>query len=298
MIAIGDFRPERFAELKQRVAEGRVELVNAFFLESTINLSGGEALAQMGIQGLRWQQQVMGARPRFCWAIDVCGTHAQMPQLCEQLGLEALVYMRSNRTGKNIYWSESPDGSRILTLAPGNYAESFGGAYAARQRLSEAQLRRRCQGHIEQDRRHAGGGARFGPGRPGRLLAGPGPAQNPTEFLQQWKTYRPDCEIRYTGLSAFVDALLPGVKSGQIELPTMRTGTGYTYDSFWIECPPVKTWYRRDEHALQSAETLAAIASLKAGFEYPAQPFYHAWLQMLLNMDRNTLWGAGGRNGL
>ena len=34
---------------------------------------------------------------------------------------------------------------------------------------------------------------------------------------------------------------------------------------------------RRDEHALQTAEALATIASLKAGFAYPAQPFYQAW---------------------
>ncbi len=56
MIAILNFEPERFAELKRRVKEGRVELVNAFFLESTASLSGGEALVRMGIEGLRWQQ--------------------------------------------------------------------------------------------------------------------------------------------------------------------------------------------------------------------------------------------------
>jgi hypothetical protein len=50
-IAVMNFRPERFVELKQRVQEGRVELVNAFFLESTINLSGGEALVRMGAEG-------------------------------------------------------------------------------------------------------------------------------------------------------------------------------------------------------------------------------------------------------
>ena len=56
MIAIQNFQPERFSELQKRVKGGRVELVNAFFLEPTINLSGGEALAKMGIEGLRWQQ--------------------------------------------------------------------------------------------------------------------------------------------------------------------------------------------------------------------------------------------------
>src|ERR1039457_3186204 len=58
LIAIMNFRPERVPEIRQRIQEGRLELVNAFFLESTINLSGGEALVRLGVEGLRWQQTV------------------------------------------------------------------------------------------------------------------------------------------------------------------------------------------------------------------------------------------------
>jgi alpha-mannosidase len=293
-IAILNFEPERFAELRQRIQEGRVELVNAFFLESTCSLSGGEALAKMGIEGLRWQEQVMGVRPRFLWTIDLCGTHDQMPQLAAALGLEALVYTRCSRAGKSVFWSESPDGSRILTLVPGHYSEDLGGAYQAKEPLTEAQL---------------GETAKFiaakvpltPAGAPVLILAGSGdyslaPARraNPTEFLRQWRAFRPDCDLRFTTLSKYFDALLPDVRSGDIKLETVRGGTGYTFDSFWIENPRVKSWYRRDEHALQAAETLAAIASLKAGADYPAERFYQAWLQMLLNMDRNTLWGSAG----
>lgn len=38
MIAMLNFRPDRAAELRQRIREGRVDLCNAFFLEPTINL--------------------------------------------------------------------------------------------------------------------------------------------------------------------------------------------------------------------------------------------------------------------
>ena len=55
MIAMLNFRPERAGELKAAIGAGRVELVNGFFLESTTNLSGGEALVRLGIEGLRWQ---------------------------------------------------------------------------------------------------------------------------------------------------------------------------------------------------------------------------------------------------
>src|ERR1700712_4123693 len=50
IIAVMNFQPERIAELKQRVQEKRVELVNGYFLESTINLSGGEALVRLGVE--------------------------------------------------------------------------------------------------------------------------------------------------------------------------------------------------------------------------------------------------------
>ena len=123
MIAMMNFKPERTAELRQRIKEGRVELVNGFFLESTINLSGGEALVRLGVEGLRWQREVFSIRPRFAWTIDVCGTHDQMAQISAGLGLDAMVYTRKNPTGSSVHWSESPDGTRILTLCPGHYSE-------------------------------------------------------------------------------------------------------------------------------------------------------------------------------
>ncbi len=294
MIAIASFLPERFEELKQRVKEGRVELVNGFFLEPTINLSGGEALAKMGIEGLRWQEQVMGVRPRFCWAIDVCGTHAQMPQLCAGLGLEALIYTRCNPAGKAVFWSESPDGTRLLTIVPGHYSEDFATVFSRREPVRSKQL-------IDAERMLAGRMKVFPDGAPVLILGGhgdyalaPADRRNPAEFLQAWKSFQPRTEVRFATFGNYVDALLPSIRAEKVELPTVRGGTRFTFDSFWIECPKVKTWYRRDEHALQAAETLATVASLQAGYDYPAQDFYHGWLQMLLNMDRNTLWGAAG----
>jgi alpha-mannosidase len=293
MIAIRNFQPARFEELKQRVKEGRVELVNAFFLEPTINLSGGEALVRSGIEGLRWQQQVMGVRPRFAWTIDVCGTHDQMAQICAGLGLEAMVYTRRNRTGSTIHWSESPDGSRVLSLSPGHYSE-LGFLFSAKQRLGPEQ--------IEQIRRHIRQKmAVTPPGAPVLILGGSGdyalaPAlkEYPSEFLRQWKEAEPGVRFRFTTAGRYLDAILPGVRSGAIRIPTMRGGTEYDFLSFWIENPRVKTWYRRSEHQLQAAEMLATIASLSGDYVYPVAPLYHAWLLMLLNMDRNTLWGSAG----
>ena len=196
MIAILNFQPARFAELKQRIRQGRVELPNAFFLESTINLSGGEALAKMGIEGLRWQQQIMGARPRFCWAIDICGVHDQMPQLCTALGLEALVYTRCSRGRQTAFWSESPDGSRILTLVPGGYAD-LGNLFGATAPATPAPLEEIHRTAAEVARSTPAGAPVLFLGGAGDYALAPARRENPTEFLEKWKATRSDAPPRF-----------------------------------------------------------------------------------------------------
>jgi alpha-mannosidase len=296
IIAIMNFQPERIPELKQRVAEKRVELVNGYFLESTINLSGGEALVRLGVEGLRWYEQIFGLRPKYSWNIDVCGTHDQMPQIASGLGLEALVYTRRNPTGKTIYWSVSPDGSKILTLSPGGYSEA-GPIFSSKTPLTVEQLSKLAQ-YFDSKESITPDGA------PILVLAGgddyalaPIVKSYPSDFLEQWAKAGSGREIEFTTLSQYLDAIQPEIASGKIPVPTLYGGTAYDFDAFWIECAEVKTRYRRNEHALQAAEMLATIASLQAQentFEYPARALHDSWILMCLNMDRNTLWGSAG----
>jgi len=293
MIAIMNFQPTRIEEIKQRAKEARVELVNANFLEMTVNLAGGEALLKEGVEGLRWQEQIMGIHPRLMWVIDTCGLHNQMAQISSGLGLEAMVYERMNKTGSTIHWVESPDGSRILALCPDGYA-SFSSLFTTKDRLSTDALRK-LEEELEEWAKKTPEGA------PVLALAGSGDyslaplrKEYPKEFLEQWKQAYPQTKIHIATVSEYLDTILPGIKSGQIKIPTMKGGTGYTFDAFWIENPRVKTSYRSNEHGLQAAETISTVASLHSGFTYPIQTLYESWILMLLNMDRNTLWGSAG----
>ncbi len=320
LIAMRNFAPERFGELKQRLGEGRVELVNAFFLEPTVNLSGGEALVKMGVEGLRWQQQVMGFRPRLSWMIDITGLHEQMAQIVAGLGLEALAYCRANPTGSTLHWLVSPDGTRTLALSPGHYLE-WRTMFGARKPLGEAELgelRDDIRARIrplpaEEDRKRPDATDLRSPPRrtperlPVLILGGSGDynlaprcPSYPGEFLEQFRKFAPLYDVRFTTPGRYLDAVWPEIRSGKVALPTLSAGTAFTYKAFWIQNPRVKEWYRRDEQLLQAAEMLAAAASLPptrskgSPYLYPVQDLYHAWLLMLLNMDRNTLWGAAG----
>ena len=293
IIAIMNFRPERIAELKARVSEKRVELVNAMFLEPTINLSGGEALVRMGVLGLRWYQQVFGIQPRYAWTIDVCGTHEQMPQISSGLGLDAMVYTRKNPTGKTMYWSVSPDGSKILTLSPGHYSEAEP-IFSSKTPLTVDQLHSLDAFFAGKDRITPGGAPVLVLGGGDDYSCAPEVKEYPTQLLNQWQALDSESRIRFSTLSKYVDAVLPGIQSGQIQIPTTHAGTAYDFDAFWIENSEVKTRYRTSEQALQAAEILCTIASLRSKYSYPVKDTNSAWTLMCLNMDRNTLWGSAG----
>lgn len=293
IIAIMNFQPSRIPELKASVAAGRVEIVNGYFLESTINLSGGEALMRLGVEGLRWYADVFGWKPRFSWNIDVCGTHEQMPQIADELGLEALIYTRKNPTGKTIFWSVSPDGSKILTLSPGHYSEAPA-FFSSKTPLNASELEN-VNAFFDKKEPITPANA------PLLVLAGSGDyalaptvKSYPSQLISDWNRVNLGRTIRFSTLSKYVDAIRPKIDSGEISIPTSHAGTAYDFDAFWIENPEVKTRYRSNEHALQSAEMLATVASLQANHEYPAKALYDAWILMCLNMDRNTLWGSAG----
>lgn len=293
IIAIMDFQPARIPELKQRVQEKRVELLNGYFLESAINLSGGEALVRQGVEGLRWYQKVFGVKPRFSWNIDVCGTHDQMPQIAAGLGLEGLVYTRRNPTGKTLYWSESPDGTRILTLSPGHYSEAHP-VFSSKTVLTTDQLRELETFFNEKEPITPEGAPILILGGGDDYSIAPLVKEYPSQLLRQLAETDPERKLQFTTMSQYLDAIQPGIKSGGIKIPTFRGGTAYDFDAFWIENPKVKTLYRRNEHALQAAETLAAIASLHGQYEYPVKALSDCWILMCLNMDRNTIWGSAG----
>ncbi len=292
VITMMELEPERFQQLRRRIKEGRVELVNAFVLEPTICLSGGEALVKQGVEGLRWYDQVMGVRPRYCWMIDITGQHEQMGQITAGLGLDAFVYCRFNPTGSTIHWIESPDGTRSVALGMGTYAD-WGEVFRATAPLTDERVRA-----LVQDAQARQG---YTPeGAPVLILGGYGDYSRaplledyPSKLLDQWKRIEPRRELHFSTLSQYTDKVLGGIHSGEIDLPVLKNGTSYGWCAFWVQNPKTKQWYRRSEHSVQAAEMLATAASLTAGTEYPSQDMANAWMLLSLNMDRAVLWGCG-----
>lgn len=304
LITMLERRPERVAELSRLVAGGKVELVNAFVLEPTVNLSGGEALIMQGVVGLDWYRQVLRARPRHCWMIDVCGWHEQMAQIVRGLGLETFVYSRYNPTGtadsphgvsermEALHWMESPDGSRTLGVNPCHYSDALREVMSASSALPRERIIEEVSRLVQRQQE------RFPAGSPLLALAGQGDYSlafaykgYPRELLEVWRSTRPRVALRFSTLSEWYEEFLRG--RDRLRLTVVRSGSRiYGWSAFWVNAPQVKQRFRRDEHLLQAAEALATCASFQGASKYPSQELWNAWVLLALNMDRNSLWGA------
>lgn len=294
LISLFQFSPERLGELKNRIREGRVELVNAFFLESCMNLSGGEAIVQLGVHGLRWYEKFFGLRPRHGWMIDVVGNHRQMPQIVAGLGLETLLFCRNNPAQKTAFWWVGPDGTRMLTICNANSYAELPEVFTTKQPLNSSQLAKIAKvvdwkkGHCPSQK------TLLALGGSGDYSLAPLYQKYPTQLLEQWKKRYPDVDIRFCTLSDYVKSLRSEIHSGGIKLEEVHGDTAYCFNAFWYDLPQIKKQFLELEYQLEAAEMLATGTSLKRSYVYPSQNLHDCWIDLAVNMDRNALWGSAG----
>ena len=121
--------PEIDAQIKKRVKEGRWEVVGGMWVEPDLNMPDGESTARSLLIGKRWYQQHYGVDVRIGWNPDSFGYNWQMPQIYKKSGVDYFVTqkMEWNDTNKlpfKLFWWESPDGSKVLTYFPHDYANT------------------------------------------------------------------------------------------------------------------------------------------------------------------------------
>lgn len=285
--------PRDWRYLVDQIRAGRVELVNSFFLEPDTNLADGEALCQMAIQGVRWQREVMGQTPSTCWMIDAVGMHCQMPQIVKKTGISSIVFTRGNRCASGLFQWEAPDGSTVIA-AHWPYYAYFGqpdtpGALFDAKTTDDA-----AQRALEATAQSAAAAA---PGHRILIPIGNGDYSEPPsrpgfleEEIARWNQAHPARPMEITTPGPFFRSIL-GDQQERHSLPVYRGELDYSWPAFDINMPFVKQRFRRAEHLLATAEKAAALANLD-GMAYPAQELLNCWYLMLLNMDRNTIWGA------
>lgn len=122
--------PEKYAELKALVKEGRWEPEGAMYVEPDCNLTSGESLVRQILHGKRFFREEFGVDSKILFLPDVFGYSAALPQILRKSGVDYFVTSKiswndTNTMPRDMFYWEGIDGSEIFTSFM--TAQDFGG---------------------------------------------------------------------------------------------------------------------------------------------------------------------------
>ncbi|HEX2978878.1 MAG TPA: glycoside hydrolase family 38 C-terminal domain-containing protein, partial [Anaerolineaceae bacterium] len=268
--------PAMFAEIQQRVKEGRWSIVGGWWIEPDCNIPNGESFARQALYGQRYFKEKFGVTARVGYAIDSFGHHGMLPQLLRKSGLTSYVFLRPMPFEKalpgGLFWWESDDGSRVMGLrVPFEYL-SWG-------REVDEHVRR-CAGEIKDPVNEFV--CFYGVGNHGG-----GPTKENIESIRRLNNVSDLPNLEFSSLDRFFDA---AVEKGW-SLPVVHTDLQHHASGCYAAHSGIKRWNRKAENRLAVAEKWSTIASLVTGQSYPAN-LAQAWKDVLFNQFHDIMAGT------
>lgn len=89
-----DTHPERRADLRKLMADGRVELMGGTYNEPNTNLIGAETTIRDIVYGIGYQRDILGGDPKTAWQLDAFGHDPQFPGYLAAAGLTGSAWAR------------------------------------------------------------------------------------------------------------------------------------------------------------------------------------------------------------
>ena len=120
--------PDLFEQIEKRVKEGRWEIIGGMWVEPDLNMPDGESLVRQILVGKRYFQKNFGVDVKIGWNPDSFGYNYQLPQIYKKSGMDYFVTQKLLWAHEfttfpyKLFWWQAPDGSRLLTYFPHDYA--------------------------------------------------------------------------------------------------------------------------------------------------------------------------------
>jgi alpha-mannosidase len=273
------YYPDIFERIRQRVKEGRWEVIGGMYVEPDCNLISGESFIRQLQFGRAFTEKEFGTTSSVCWLPDVFGITWILPQILVQSGYRFLITNKpiiwndTNEFRFNTFWWEGPEGSRILTHLPSTHFGAPIDADVLATNWNEYKQKIECP-EVIYNYGYADG--RGGPNRDD-ILTGRRFRQCPgmpeAHFTHGEQAFQ-RMENKAAGLPLYKDELY---------LETHR-GT-YTTQA------RLKKNNRKAEILFRNAELCSALATL-FGKSYPKQELHEGWKLLLKNQFHDILPGS------
>ncbi|WP_017555700.1 alpha-mannosidase [Nocardiopsis baichengensis] len=277
---IKEHRPEVYARVEEKAAEGRFVPVGGMWVEADTNMPGGEAMARQFVFGKRFFSEEFGVDTKEVWLPDSFGYSAALPQIVRLAGAEwfltqKISWNRTNPFPHHTFLWEGIDGTRVFTHFPpvDTYNSELSGA-----ELAHAVRNFRDKGAATRSLVPFGWGD--GGGGPTREMLGRADRLAGLEGSPRVRVERPDAFFA----AARAEYPDPPVWLGELYLELHRA----TYTSQ----ARTKQGNRRSEHLLREAELWAATAAVRTGAGYPYERLERVWRTVLLHQFHDILPGT------
>jgi alpha-mannosidase len=272
--------PTLFAQIQQRVKEGRWEPIGGMWVEPDLNIPSGESLVRQLLTGTRYFHDKFGVEIKTGWNPDSFGYNWQLPQIYKKSGMDYFVTQKIywNEVTKfpyKLFWWESPDGSRVLTYFPHDYGNPIDPVRMAEDvSVYEPAMHSPELMHLYGVGDHGGG-----------------PTRSMLENAEQWKRDDSIYPKLFLGTAQpFFDEL--GRKAPQMQIPTWNSELYLEYHrGAYTSQADTKRNNRHNEVLLLNAEKFASVASLW-GKPYPQQELNYAWHKVLFNQFHDIMAGS------
>lgn len=112
--------PEIYAQIKERIAEGRWETEGGMWVEADCNIASGESLVRQFLYGLRFFEEEFQTKNEILWLPDVFGYSAALPQIMKKCGIHYFMttkisWNEFNKMPYDTFLWEGIDGTKVLT---------------------------------------------------------------------------------------------------------------------------------------------------------------------------------------
>ena len=286
--------PAMFREIQQRVKEGRWEVVGGMWVEPDLNMPDGESLVRQILYGKRYFQQKLGININIGWNPDSFGYNWQLPQIYKRSGIDYFVTQKLlwasefTKFPYRLFWWQAPDGSRVLTYFPSDYANQIDPLRMARDAATYGPMLWKWDG-----------GTISAPHGALEMLYlygvgdhGGGPTRQDLDTAFRWQ--KGDLvypQIRFSTAEQYFADLQKN--ESELKIPTWDGELYFQYHrGVQTTQAEEKKGNRRNEVLILEAEKLASIATL-FGAAYPQQDFDDSWKKILFNQFHDILPGSG-----
>ena len=280
--------PDLFKEIQRRAKEGRWEVMGGMWVEPDLNMPAGESLVRQILLGKRYFRNKFGVDVKIGWNPDSFGYNWQLPQIYKKSGMDYFVTQKllwahefTTFPYKLFYW-ESPDGSRLLTYFPHDYAGGIDADSLATDLSIWAPSIYGKELHDSPEIMHLYGVGDHG-GGPTRTML-----DNAERLMSPAVLYP---KIEFSTAQSFFDDL--NNKLPSLQIPTWKDELYFQYHrGVMTTQAETKRRIRRTEELLLDTEMYSSLASLY-GRAYPRQELELDWKKSLFDHFHDIFPGSG-----